>query len=66
MVFTPSKIVCSVLKYTLMPFTLLEVILYFYYYWCFLKDLEPYGCFILQMDSSVCDCDACDGCISVS
>jgi hypothetical protein len=41
-VFTPSKIVCIVLKYSLMPFTLPEVILYFDY-WYFLKDFEPYG-----------------------
>jgi len=63
--FIPSKIVCIVFKYSLMPFTLPKVILYFYY-WYFLKDLEPYRCFVLQMDSSVCDSDACDGCISFS
>jgi hypothetical protein len=46
-----------------MPFVLPEVILYFYY-WYFLKDLESCRCFIMKMDSSVCDSDGCDGCIS--
>lgn len=41
-----------------MPFIPLEVIILFYY-WYFLKDLEPCRCFVLKMVSSVCNSDAC-------